>query len=202
MSFRSILETYRSESTSERDKGTKFEELIARYLMTDEVYAQKIEWVKMWNDFPQRLQFGISDTGIDLVAKTKMGEYWAIQCKCYAENQKVTKEDMDTFISTSGRQFRDDDGDVKQFSLRLIIATTDEWSSNALEVTENQTIPVSIVGLSILEQSDVDWDEIEKGAHGSDARKEKYSLRPHQKEAYDAAIDHYKDNDRGKMIMA
>ena len=59
MSFRSILDKYRSEATSERDKGTKFEELISRYLMTDEVYAQKLEWVKLWNDFPQRMQFGI-----------------------------------------------------------------------------------------------------------------------------------------------
>lgn len=46
MSFRSILDKYRFEATSERDKGTKFEELISRYLMTDEVYAQKLEWVK------------------------------------------------------------------------------------------------------------------------------------------------------------
>lgn len=202
MSFRSILDKYRSEATSERDKGTKFEELISRYLMTDEVYAQKLEWVKLWNDFPQRMQFGISDTGIDLVAKTKMGKYWAIQCKCYAEDQKVSKDDMDTFITTSGRGFRVDDEEIIHFELCLIIATTDNWSSNALEATEKQKIPVSIVGLSILEQSDVDWDEIEKGVHGSGAKKKKYNLRSHQKEAFDKAMEHYRENDQGKMIMA
>lgn len=148
------------------------------------------------------MQFGISDTGIDLVAKTKMGKYWAIQCKCYAEDQKVLKDDMDTFITTSGRGFRVDDEEIIHFELCLIIATTDNWSSNALEATEKQKIPVSIVGLSILEQSDVDWDGIEKGVHGSGAKKKKYNLRPHQKEAFDKAMEHYRENDRGKMIMA
>jgi len=54
----------------------------------------------------------------------------------------------------------------------------------------------------MLNEAPVKWEEIEEGAHGNDARKEKYSLRPHQQEAVNKAVEHYRDNDRGKMIMA
>ena len=202
MSFQSILKKYRNYSYSERDKGTRFEELISRYLMTDPAYASILEKVWAWSTFPSRSDFGGRDAGIDLVGKTRDGEYWAFQCKCYAENHSVTKADMDTFLSTSGRRFHDTDGKEVSFSLRVIVATTDNWSINAVEVTKGQTIPVTIIGLSILENAPVDWDEIEAGVHGKDARQKVHELRNHQMEALEAALVHYRDHNRGKMIMA
>lgn len=47
--------------------------------------------------FPGRKDFGGTDTGIDLVAKTELGDYWAIQCKCYAENTTIDKPAVDSF---------------------------------------------------------------------------------------------------------
>lgn len=202
MPFQAVLQKYRSHSYSERDKGARFEELISRYLMTDPAYSSTLERVWVWSSFPSRSDFGGRDTGIDLVARTKDGEYWAVQCKCYAEDHSVTKADMDTFLSTSGRMFRDAEGKEVSFSLRVIVATTDNWSFNAVEVTKGQTIPVTIIGLSILENAPVDWDEIEVGVHGKDARQKVHELREHQREALEAALEHYKGHDRGKMIMA
>ena len=202
MSFQTVLQKYRSDSYSERDKGSRFEELISRYLMTDPTYASMLDRVWSWMDFSGHTELGGGDTGIDLVARTKDGEYWAVQCKCYAEDHSVTKADMDTFLSTSGRRFHDEDGKETSFALRVIVATTDNWSSNAIEVTKGQTIPVTIIGLNILESAPVDWNEIEAGVHGKDARHKAYELREHQKEALEAALNHYRDHDRGKMIMA
>ena len=202
MQFADILRKYRSESNSERDKGTKFEELMARYFMTDPAYSIQLQWCRLWNDFHYRDQFGGQDTGIDLVAKTKSGEYWAIQCKCYFKAYSVTKEDMDTFLATSSRTFVDDSGERRQFSLRLIVATTDNWSKNAEQVINNQFIPTTRLGLSTLEEAPVNWSSIEEGAHGHSARKKKYDLRPHQVIAFKKAMEHYAENDRGKMIMA
>lgn len=202
MQFDDILDKYRSESYSERDKGTRFEELMARYFMTDPTYASILKWTKPWMDFFGRKEFGGKDTGIDLVAKTKAGEYWAIQCKCYAADHRVSKSDMDTFISTSGRKFHDEDGKEIAFTYRIIVATTDNWGENATESTRGQTIPVAIINLTALNEAPVVWEEIEEGTHGTDARKEKYKLRPHQQEAVNKAIEHYRTNDRGKMIMA
>ena len=85
MNFKDILHKFRTESFTEKEKGTKFERLMRSWLLTDPRYNE-LEKVWLWEDFPGRKDFGGTDTGIDLVAKTEMGGYWAIQCKCYAED--------------------------------------------------------------------------------------------------------------------
>ncbi len=77
-SFQSILSTFRKYAISERDKGDKFERLMQAYLQTDPRYAPMFTNVWLWNDFPARRDFGGKDTGIDLVARTTSGDYWAI----------------------------------------------------------------------------------------------------------------------------
>lgn len=202
MQFEDILKKYREIAFSGSDLGTRFEELIARYLMTDPLYSSKLEKVWSWNNFPCRKDISDHDTGIDLVARTKTGEYWAIQCKFYSEEHRVSKDDVDTFLSTSGKQFRDESGERRTFSYRMIVATTNDWTETAVKATENQAIPVMRVGLDILREAHVDWAAIEEGVHGTGARQKKYELRPHQQEAFDKAIEHYRMNDRGQMIMA
>ncbi len=202
MQLSDILYKYREESYSKRDMGTRFEELMARYLMTDPVYASDLESVVLWNDFHDRAGFGRTDVGIDLVAKTKGGEYWAVQCKLYKEDSKVSKGDLDSFLSTSGKTFTGDGGEQASFSRRMVIATINEWGANAYKVIENQVPPVMLVTLRMLEEAAVEWGEIFEGVHGSGARKEKHTLRPHQQEALDSARDHFSKEGRGMMIMA
>ncbi len=112
MEFLDVLKKYRDNSFSKSDLGTKFEELMARYLMTDPLYATRFQWVRLWRDFHARAEMGGHDTGIDLVAKTKENEYWAIQCKFYSEEHRVNKSDMDTFLAASGRTFHGEDGNI------------------------------------------------------------------------------------------
>ena len=78
--FQKILEHYRKYSFSEADKGTRFERLMQAYLLTDPKYASRLNKVWLWNEFPGKIDFGGHDIGIDLVALTTDGEYWAIQC--------------------------------------------------------------------------------------------------------------------------
>ena len=73
MDFTTILENYRKRSYSERDKGTRFEELMRRFMLTNPLYADEMDKVWLWMDFPFRRDFGGKDIGIDLVAKTKTG---------------------------------------------------------------------------------------------------------------------------------
>lgn len=202
MGLEEILARYREDSDTNRELGTRFEELMRRYLLTDPQYSDIIDWVVLWNDFFAKRDFGNQDTGIDLVAKTVDGEYWAIQCKCYGEGHQVTKSDVDTFLSVSGKRFHDSDGSEAQFSSRVIFATTNNWSSHAIDSQEGQIIPVTLIGLKDLNEAQVDWDLIEEGIEGSGARLKRHELRPHQQDALDAAMEHYKENDRGKMIMA
>ena len=202
MGLNEILARYREDAASTRELGTKFEELIARYLKTNPQYSSILEWVSLWDGFFAKDEFGKQDTGIDLVAKTVDNEYWAIQCKCYAEGHQVTKSDIDTFLSVSGKMFHDASGDTVSFSNRIIFATTNDWSSHALDTQEGQIIPVTFVGLTDLESAQVDWDLLENGSLGDAARLEKHKLRPHQIKAKDAAMEYYKDHSRGMMIMA
>lgn len=70
-----ILDKYRQGSFSQRDKGTRFERLMRAYLLTDPRYAPLFSEVWLWGEFPGRHQFGRGDTGIDLVALSREGDY-------------------------------------------------------------------------------------------------------------------------------
>ena len=172
------------------------------WLLTDPRY-ERLTQVWMWNDFPSKSDFGGKDTGIDLVARTDMGEYWAIQCKCYQEDAIIDKPSVDSFLSTSSRTFTDPETfQTTSFSNRLWISTTNHWGSNAEETIRNQRPPVSRIGLTDLEISPVDWEKLEEGISGSSARAEGKQPMEHQLKAISSAINHFKENDRGKLVMA
>ena len=202
MSFQKILDKYRKIAFSERDKGDRFERLMQAYLQTDPKYASKFKNVWMWNEFPGKLDLGGGDTGIDLVALTHEGDYWAIQCKCYQETATMDKPAVDSFLSTSSREFKNEQMQTTRFARRLWISTTNRWGSNASEAIRNQNPPVTRINLFDLIEAPVDWDKLEDGVHGEAARTPKKTLRPHQKQALEQTHEHFKENDRGKLIMA
>lgn len=202
MSFQKILEKYRKISFSERDKGDRFERLMQAYLKTDPKYAYLFKSVWLWNEFPQKGDFGGKDTGIDLVALTHDGDYWAIQCKCYDKNTLIDKKSVDSFLSTSGRGFTHDNLQTTEFSQRLWISTTNNWGSNAIEAIKNQNPPVIRLNLHDLSEAPVDWDQLYNGITGELARNAKKRIRDHQKEALDKTNEYFKRLDRGKLIMA
>lgn len=202
MTFNAILDKYRKTAFSERDKGDRFERLMQAYLLTDPKYAYKFKHVWLWNDFHAKDELGTVDTGIDLVALTIEGDYWAIQCKCFQENAIIDKPAVDTFLSTSSREFKNNEGKTISFSHRLWVSTTNKWGPNATEAIKNQNPPVSRINLYDLQESPVDWDNLEKGIHGEAARTAKKNLRPHQQESLDKTHTHFKTADRGKLIMA
>jgi len=202
MGFIEILLKYRKIAFSERDKGDKFERLMQAYLKTDPKYADIFDEVWLWNEFPGRRDFGKGDMGIDLVAKTDEGEYWAIQCKCYEEGTYIGKPQVDSFLATSSKEFEDEEGKKHQFAHRLWISTTNNWGSNANEAIKNQIPPVTRLNLIELIQAPVDWQKLEEGIHGEKSRTPRKELRPHQKEALEKVHEYFKEHDRGKLIMA
>lgn len=201
--FNSVLDKFRSEALSERDKGFKFEKLMQAYLKTTPLYANVFKKVWMWNEFPSRAEFGINDIGIDLVAVTFDNEYWAIQCKCYQENTYIGKSEVDSFLSTSGKYFADPEtSEQVSFSNRLWVSTTNNWSENANKTLSNQTVQVTRLLLSELENDDVDWLKLEKGIFGEAARVEQKKPFEHQETAISKTHEYFKNYNRGKLIMA
>lgn len=202
MNFNQILEKYRKIAFSQQDKGAKFERLMQAYLKTDPKYAFKFKNVWLWNEFPGKLDLGGSDTGIDLVALTHEGDYWAIQCKCYQESSTIDKPSVDSFLSTSSREFKNDQLQTTRFAHRLWISTTNKWGPNATEAIKNQHPPVSRINLYDLIEAPVDWEKLENGIHGEASRIPKKTLRSHQKEALEKTHEHFMTSSRGKLIMA
>lgn len=204
MNFKDILHKFRTESFTEKEKGTKFERLMRSWLLTDPRYNE-LEKVWLWEEFPGRKDFGGTDTGIDLVAKTEMGDYWAIQCKCYAEDAAIDKPAVDSFLATSSRTFTNEvTFQTTRFSNRVWISTTSHWGSNAEEAIRNQEPPVTRVGMADLNSSPVDWQKLLDGLMGNSALIEGKKPRKHQLDAISKAYTHYitEGNDRGKLIMA
>lgn len=198
-----ILRRVRKEALTETEKGTRFERLMCAWLKTTPMYANLFEAVWLWKEFPARSEFGGKDTGIDIVAKTNLGEYWAIQCKCYAEDTHINKPEVDTFLSTSSKGFTDPtSGASCSFAHRLWIATTYHWGREAELVIQNQNPPVTRIQLADLDASPVDWGKLWEGLEGSAARITRKELRKHQIEALQAAHAHFAAADRGKLVMA
>lgn len=202
LSFDDIINKYRENSTSERNKGDKFERLMQAYLLTKPAYSHLLTDVWLWTDFPYKKQFGTGgkDTGIDLVCRTHDGDYWAVQCKCYAAGKKVDKAMVDSFVSTSSFEFETKDG-KKTFSFKIWIDTTyDGFNAEAQNVV--QRLGIRRIGLIDLKNDDVDWEALDSGKKGTEAAVKKYGLRPHQKKAFDATTRYFADHERGKLIMA
>ena len=201
MTLNKILELLEKNSESKREKGSKFEILIKNWFLTKKLYADNIKEIWLWDEFPYRDQFGGSDSGIDLVIYNEKDEFVAIQCKFYKQDSEISKSDVDTFISTSAKLF-EVDGEKRKFSGRIFVSTTNKWSKKANNLIENQEINVQRISRDQLENSDVDWSKIYSGKLGKEARRQSKIIREHQKEAIYSVNEYFKENDRGKLIMA
>ena len=202
MTFQDILAKYRAVSFSERDKGDRFERLMQAFLQTVPWYAGTFRHVWLWREFPYKQNLGGKDTGIDLVAQTVEGDFWAIQCKCYAATAGIDKPAVDSFLATSSKQFVNDQRQTTSFALRLWISTTNKWGSEAENAIRHQEPPVQRISLADLESAPVDWAALEQGVSGAQARQERKQPRPHQQAAIAAFHEHFQSGDRGKLIMA
>lgn len=192
-SLDSLLQTYRKQTATEREKGTAFEKLIAVWLMTDPVQKQHFQRAELWADWARRTNRDRSDVGIDIVGTLRDGNLAAIQCKFYDAQRSIQKSDIDSFISASAKH---------DFSERIIVETTEKpWSKNAEAMLHRQALPTRRIGIRELRASEVDWSEF--AAKGRIRRKTKpKTLRCDQMKAFDAVIAGLKAANRGKLIMA
>lgn len=198
-SFQALLDSLRELYSTNRDRGTQFENLVANYLMADPQYADRLSDVWLWSEWPYR--WG-SDDGIDLVARERgTGEFWAIQCKFYDPAHTLQKGDIDSFFTASGKRFPTPEGE-RGFSTRLFVSTTDRWSTKAEEALSAQTIPVSRLWFRDLADSPIDWSQFSLSNVKDIRLKKKKTLLPHQEDAISQAIQGFQTVDRGKMLMA
>lgn len=202
ITFKDILARFRNESVTEHDKGAKFEKLIKRWFLTEPEYANVLDKVWLWEEFPGKESMGGVDLGIDLVAKTDEGKFWAIQCKCYQDDAVISKKMVDSFIANANRQFVDDEMHTNRFDKLFWVSTTSHWGKNAQESIKHQAIQFVPIYTNDLQYSSVNWTELVEGKQGKEALLAGKTMRPHQIEALTKAHEYFENHDRGKMIMA
>lgn len=191
--LQTLLATYREAARTERDKGTYFERFAVAFLSHDPLQRDQYERVQTYKDWATEHGWDGRDTGIDLVGKLRGEEgFAAIQCKFYDPEYRIRKEDIDSFISASGKA---------PFARRVIIDTTESpWSENADTMLRGQAIPVLRISLADMQASPIEWTTF--ATKGKVILAEKKKPKPHQNDARIAVRDGLQQADRGKMIMA
>ncbi|OMH24801.1 damage-inducible protein [Tersicoccus phoenicis] len=186
-----LLDHITFDSTSEAEKGARFERLIQAYLATASDYQGRFGAVWLWNEWPGRQG---SDEGIDLVAEDLVnGGLCAVQCKFYDPAHTLQKSDIDSFFTASGKE---------GFTSRLIVSTSQRWSSKAEAALQSQQVTTQRIGLADLLQSNIDWSRYDPARPAELTLENRKRLHPHQVEAVDQVFAGFAGHPRGKLIMA
>lgn len=190
--FADVFDDLYFSATSQRDKGTKFERLLKRYLQVEPKYADQFSQVWLWQEWPDRN--GLVDTGIDLVAEDRYtGELVAIQAKFYDPARPLPKQSIDSFFTELGKA---------PFTGGMIVSTTDNWSKHAEAALLNQSKPIQRIRLKDFEESTIDWSQFSLEEPEVLVQLPGKQPRKYQQEAIDAVTKGFELHDRGKLIMA
>jgi superfamily II DNA or RNA helicase len=181
---------------SEKEKGDLFEHLVRAYLLLDPEYATKLHKVWLLDEVPsalrKKLKLPGNDQGIDLIAETNTGEFWAIQCK-YRENtaRPVPWREISTF---TGLAF----GVCRHISFGLVCSTTERIT----HVLKHQD-RIGFCALDIWQSLDEEFfARLRKLLGHKPINLAPLKPRPHQKRAIADARKHFvgKKQKRGKLI--
>jgi superfamily II DNA or RNA helicase len=182
---------------TEKEKGDRFEDLTQAFLQLSPLYRSQLKSVWRLEEVPpavrQKLKLPATDKGIDLVAETHKGEFWAIQCK-YRQNtdQQLTHTDISTFTSLTFQA-------CKGFSFALVCSTTERVTS--LYRDEER---IGFCALDTWQELDTEFfDQLRAKLTNKPAVLKPCSPRPHQENAIRDGLEHFTKGKaaRGKLIM-
>ena len=169
--------------------GKAFEHFCKWFLLNDPYWKSQVDNAWLFSEWPDR--WG-PDNGVDLIFKHKNGEMWAVQAKCYDAKHRVSKSDMDSFLTESNRAV------IKH---RLLFASTNTMGRNAQRACTGQEKPVTLYLLKDFEAA-----QIEYPSHISELTSAKPKSKPvpdpHQTRAIKDVVSKIGDHDRGQLIMA
>ncbi|MDC0276966.1 DEAD/DEAH box helicase family protein [bacterium] len=184
-----------------KQKGDAFEDLAQHFFQIDPKYRTKLK--NVWNvnkrEVPSRINRKLNlqslDLGIDLLAETAEGEFWAIQCKYHSDQSKsLTKSEIDSCMNLAFAH-------CKGISLAVICTSAEKYSRNLRGFAEEK---LTYCDGSVWRALDENFFKaVRKNLKGQAQPIKVLKPRPHQKRAIKNAVGHFvtKKNERGKMIM-
>lgn len=178
----SIITKISTGSYSDKEKGSLFELICLHFLRHDTYYSTQFTDAKLWHDFD-----GGPDIGIDIVATCTDNTRCAIQCKFRQDDSSITKAELDSFISASGKD---------KYKRRMLFTLTGDFSKNAQDMLDGQDPRVEIITRERLDRT-IDWTNYPEKT--SIVHKE---LRDHQVRAINDVLEGFSHHSRGRLIMA
>jgi predicted helicase len=185
--------------SSEAKKGRVFERLTQLYLQTAPEYRTELRHVWLLREVSpavcRRLNLPSGDEGVDLIALTRRGEYWAIQAKFRSRDRPLTRRELGTFSSLAFNT-------CDNIALAVVAHTSTKPISKRRLM--RKTVEIGLDRWQLLDQDDQrDWKLIVARLQGRSARPEARTPRPDQRAAITAAEDHFIRHSaaRGRLIM-
>ena len=190
--FKNLLDT-----KTKQEKGQAFEELTKYYLQYNAVYTSKLKQVWLLKEVPpsiiKKLNLPTNDQGIDLIAETVEGTYWAIQCKyLQEENQRLSHRAISTFVSLST-------GIATHITYCLVCTTVDEYA----KIYKGKT-NIGFVNSDEWRKLDKDFfDWVRAKLIGKNIKRTPFKPKPHQVIALKEAKNYFlkENNNRGKLVF-
>lgn len=190
--FQELIDQVDKNVVVQRNRGTAFEKMVVSYLKNEPTYKNKYSDVWMLSEVPDEYHVSKKDTGVDIVARDRVtGKLTAVQAKYYKD--KVGKDTINSFIAEASKDYYADG---------IIVSTTDKWNKNAEQALEGLSKPIARIGLSQLQNADVNWELFDFDHESNNLGKEAKKLRDYQIEAIEKSLAYFKEHDRGKLIMA
>ena len=175
----------RTRQLSKGEMGRAFERLVQLYLQTEPEYRTILRQVWLLREVPpdvcKRLDLPSRDEGIDLIACTNHGEYWAIQSKFRSQRYKpLNRRELGTFSSLAFNT-------CSNIALAVVAHTCSKPVSKR-HLMRN-TVEIGLDRWQSLDQKA--WRLIVAKLKGRSARPEIRRPKPHQQEAISAAKTHF-----------
>ncbi|MCL2825108.1 MAG: hypothetical protein FWD57_14050, partial [Polyangiaceae bacterium] len=183
--FDEILMSCRDISDSGRDRVPWFAKLMVAFLKAHPQFAHQFAEVWFWEEFPSAAEFGAANhrSEIDIVARTKAGEYCAVRSICVDESAAIGIADVEPFLCGSAKPFKDalKGASEVRFASRLWIDTAKKGFDRKAKSAICKAIPpVFRLGYTELVSAHVDWAELANKAYGRRMHIEPNSPRPHR----------------------
>jgi superfamily II DNA or RNA helicase len=181
-----------------QEKGHLFERLTELVLKSRPEYVSLLKNVwRLGDGIPTEVQKHLNlpnrDEGIDLIAETHNGEFWAIQCKFKGDQSPPTYKEISTFGNLAHNYCRN-------ISRSFLFHTGEKGMQKKTLLGEHFTQVGLEFWLSLHEE---DWSSIRSAMSGKAVKPEVRLPRPHQQAAIDSASRHFLENNasRGRLIM-
>ena len=187
------------------EQGDLFERLVQLYLLSSPAYAMLIEevwWPKyqtMPNELVEHLNLEFPEEGIDLIAKTKEGEFWPIQAKYESDTSGAkTRGNLTSFSNAAFNH-----GENMQTG---IVAHTKSKPIKKRRLLESEKKGNRIIELGFDHWAminEFEWQAIRQLASYEFFLPKPRTPLPHQQSAIESAKTHFlvQNHSRGRLIM-